>query len=152
MSDMKKHTELTVGAVHGITCKKVIHTGDGYLHSEHDDDPYDIDGQIYCGRCHHYLGKSGKKPMNKEAERDEQFEMWLRTVCFQSPTPEAYDLALCAWKARGRTITATDGKGYEDAAKICDALAASTRSKKGAAIAKVCASRIRARAMECPHE
>jgi len=26
------------------------------------------------------------------------FETWLRTVCFQKPTPEAYDLAKCAYK------------------------------------------------------
>jgi len=26
-----------------------------------------------------------------------EFEQWLRTVCFQKPTPEAYDLAKCAW-------------------------------------------------------
>ena len=25
------------------------------------------------------------------------FEAWLRTVCFQRPTPEAYDLAKDAW-------------------------------------------------------
>lgn len=28
----------------------------------------------------------------------DEFEKWLRTVCFQKPTPEAYDLAKCAWK------------------------------------------------------
>ena len=27
------------------------------------------------------------------------FEEWLRTVCFQKPTPEAYDLAKSAWEA-----------------------------------------------------
>jgi hypothetical protein len=27
----------------------------------------------------------------------EKFEIWLRTVCFQKPTPEAYDLAKDAW-------------------------------------------------------
>src|SRR5260221_1913385 len=27
------------------------------------------------------------------------FEGWLRTVCFQAPTPEAHDLAKCAWDA-----------------------------------------------------
>jgi hypothetical protein len=27
------------------------------------------------------------------------FEAWLRTTCFQKPTPEAYDLAKEAWKA-----------------------------------------------------
>jgi hypothetical protein len=26
------------------------------------------------------------------------FERWLRKECFQKPTPEAYDLAKCAWK------------------------------------------------------
>lgn len=26
------------------------------------------------------------------------FEEWLRTVCFQKPTPEACDLAKDAWK------------------------------------------------------
>lgn len=53
----------------------------------------------------------------------EDFEKWLRTVCFQPPTPEAYDLAKDAWKhanseevmrLRGAMITAasileTDG-------------------------------------------
>ena len=33
------------------------------------------------------------------AER-EAFEVWLRTVCFQKPTPEAHDLARDAWHAR----------------------------------------------------
>ncbi len=27
------------------------------------------------------------------------FERWLRTVCFQKPTQEAYDLARDAWQA-----------------------------------------------------
>lgn len=27
------------------------------------------------------------------------FDEWLRTVCFQKPTPEAYDLAKSAWNA-----------------------------------------------------
>ncbi len=30
------------------------------------------------------------------------FEAWLRTVCFQKPTPEAYDLAKDAWQAGER--------------------------------------------------
>ncbi len=36
------------------------------------------------------------------------FELWLRTVCFQKPTPEAYDLAKDAWengRAHGRGDT-----------------------------------------------
>lgn len=28
---------------------------------------------------------------------DPEFERWLRSVCFQAPTPEAYDLARSAW-------------------------------------------------------
>ena len=35
-------------------CKKVPHTGEGYLHAEDDDSPYLIDGVKYCGRCHRY--------------------------------------------------------------------------------------------------
>jgi hypothetical protein len=38
---------------HGISCPKVAHTkGNGYLHDELDDTPYDVDGVMYCGRCH----------------------------------------------------------------------------------------------------
>ena len=33
------------------------------------------------------------------ADKNMKFETWLRTVCFQNPTPEAYDLAKCAWQA-----------------------------------------------------
>lgn len=28
----------------------------------------------------------------------EKFEIWLKSVCFQQPTPEAHDLAKSAWK------------------------------------------------------
>jgi hypothetical protein len=37
---------------HGINCPKVIHEGDGFLHSPDDDSPYSVDGVSYCGRCH----------------------------------------------------------------------------------------------------
>lgn len=37
---------------HGKDCEKVPHTGDGYLHAEDDDTPYDVDSVMYCGRCH----------------------------------------------------------------------------------------------------
>ena len=32
------------------------------------------------------------------------FEEWLRTVCFQPPTPEAEDLAKTAWDHQGKRI------------------------------------------------
>ena len=38
--------------IHGTNCTKVPHTGDGYLHVEDDDTPFDVDGRDYCGRCH----------------------------------------------------------------------------------------------------
>jgi hypothetical protein len=41
---------------HGANCEKVPHTRkDGYLHDDKDDKPYDIDGVMYCGRCHQVL-------------------------------------------------------------------------------------------------
>ncbi len=42
---------------HGVDCEKKRHLGGGYLHSEDDDSPYDVDGLAYCGRCHQWLGK-----------------------------------------------------------------------------------------------
>lgn len=35
-------------------CKKVPHIDrdGGYLHGPDDDEPYDVDGVAYCGRCH----------------------------------------------------------------------------------------------------
>ena len=38
----------------------------------------------------------GEKMNNPDKEA---FEKWLRTVCFQKPTPEAYDLAWQAWRS-----------------------------------------------------
>lgn len=42
---------------HGVSCQKVSHatTERGYLHSDDDDSPYDVDGVMYCGRCHEAL-------------------------------------------------------------------------------------------------
>ena len=33
------------------------------------------------------------------AWEEDDFKAWLNSVCFQRPTPEAYDLARDAWKA-----------------------------------------------------
>jgi len=41
---------------HGVHCPKVEHLGNGYLHGASDDSPYDVDGVIYCGRCHGWMG------------------------------------------------------------------------------------------------
>lgn len=38
----------------------------------------------------------------------EEFEKWLRTVCFQKPTPEAYDLAKGAWMEGRNTRPSPD--------------------------------------------
>ena len=46
--------DLSVGR-HGVDCPKMPHFGSGYLHGEHDDTPYDVDGASYCGRCHEGL-------------------------------------------------------------------------------------------------
>jgi hypothetical protein len=37
---------------HGITCQKVPHANEGYMHADGDDTPYEVDGVRYCGRCH----------------------------------------------------------------------------------------------------
>lgn len=38
--------------VHGKNCPKKPHVTSGYLHPEHDDGPFYVDGITYCGRCH----------------------------------------------------------------------------------------------------
>jgi hypothetical protein len=57
---------------------------------------------------------------HQPAEPD--FEKWLRTVCFQRPTPEAYDLARDAWQAaRAAPITAlTDERVIEAQAQAVE--------------------------------
>ena len=59
--------------IHGVNCEKAYHYGPGYLHREDDDRPYDVDGALYCGRCHHALPKgseSNVKPKRKVKSRD----------------------------------------------------------------------------------
>lgn len=41
---------------HGKDCPKAMHLGEGYLHAADDDQPYDVDGVMYCGRCHGWMG------------------------------------------------------------------------------------------------
>ncbi len=38
---------------------------------------------------------------NKKKNHSADFNSWLKTVCFQEPTPEAHALAEMAWKAAG---------------------------------------------------
>lgn len=46
---------------HGVDCLKQyhIHGRGGYLHDADDDRPYDVDGVMYCGRCHVALPAEG---------------------------------------------------------------------------------------------
>ena len=41
--------------MHIQDCTKAPHAGTGYLHSEKDDLPYNVDGVWYCGKCHQYI-------------------------------------------------------------------------------------------------
>jgi hypothetical protein len=54
-ADWRKIAEAMPEFRHGIDCEKVPHTGEGYLHGENDNLPYDVDGWKYCGRCHKVL-------------------------------------------------------------------------------------------------
>lgn len=67
--------------------------------------------------------------MNAEAQA--VFEKWLRTVCFQKPTPEAYSLAKEAW-----------AEAYKDAARVCRE---QFEREPHASVAEVCAEAIWAR-------
>lgn len=49
---------------------------------------------------------------------EEQFEIYLRKICFQQPPAEAYDLAKSTWLEAHRLGRE---EGLEEAAKICEA-------------------------------
>ena len=51
--------------VSGAQCVKVVHVGGGYLHGADDDSAYDVDGCLYCGRCHVALPYERQHPPSK---------------------------------------------------------------------------------------
>ena len=57
-----------ITGAHGRDCPKVPHSGDGYLHAKEDDRPYEVDGIVYCGRCHAWMGLA--VPATAEVDRD----------------------------------------------------------------------------------
>lgn len=61
MSYTIEQMHTAVGSKHGIDCPKVPHLGAGYLHDATDDRPYDVDGVLYCGRCHGWICSSQQR-------------------------------------------------------------------------------------------
>lgn len=51
---------------HGADCPKVEHYGEGYLHAASDDRPYDVDGVVYCGRCHCWMGMAVRSQLEAQ--------------------------------------------------------------------------------------
>lgn len=51
---------------HGVDCPKEPHLDQraGYLHGPDDDGPYDVDGVMYCGRCHGWIDTIGRAAEN----------------------------------------------------------------------------------------
>ena len=60
--EMRAYAQTAVGqsteaqARHGTSCPKVVHKSNGCLHAADDDGPYEVDGLMYCGRCHFWMG------------------------------------------------------------------------------------------------
>jgi len=55
---LKEHAE-KLAITHGVDCEKKLHDiGDGFLHAENQDEPFDDEGLSYCGRCHTFLGQT----------------------------------------------------------------------------------------------
>lgn len=52
-------------------CRKVPHDNPrgGYMHGEDEDGPYDVDGVMYCGRCHVWIEHHLDKPAPAEAPK-----------------------------------------------------------------------------------
>jgi hypothetical protein len=59
-------------------CGKVPHDqrAGGYLHGEDDDGPYDVDGVLYCGRCHYALSVHPTTHDLRSSEQKENEAEW----------------------------------------------------------------------------
>ncbi len=62
--------------VHGKTCRKVEHVPGktGYLHDSADDEPYEDDNLLYCGRCHTFL-------RHARSDDDDRLESPIQAEC-----------------------------------------------------------------------
>ncbi len=49
---LARTSRLDPDITHGVNCEKKPHVRTGQLHGESDDTPFDVDGVMYCGRCH----------------------------------------------------------------------------------------------------
>ena len=63
---------------------------------------------------------------------DERYEQWLRTVCFQRPTPEAYDLSKEAWNEAKKVEREACASLAENSTAIGGALIAEWIRARGA--------------------
>ena len=70
---MRARMEENAQVIHGLNCNKVAHilSDRGYLHDADDDTSYDVDGCLYCGRCHEaitFAGRGEKVPVDPHSE------------------------------------------------------------------------------------
>lgn len=72
------------GLRHGVNCKKEPHVRDGYLHDERDDTPYDVDGQMYCGRCHTAMNWQTERAATQRAPVTPPREKFHETMGYES--------------------------------------------------------------------
>lgn len=81
-------------------CQKVPHVGVGFLHDEDYDGPYEVDGVLYCGRCHSCACKSVTAKAEAKKTRNRR------------PTPHCPTCdAVARWEGRG-AATALCPKGH----------------------------------------
>jgi hypothetical protein len=75
-----------------LACPKVTHLwGAGYLHEADDDRSYDVDGVLYCGRCHAACVNGRCPTTAATGERPE-------IVCLSGSTRFIEHMAVAAWE------------------------------------------------------
>lgn len=90
-----------------FTCPKEEHVlVGGYMHSPWDDEPYDVDGVLYCGRCHHVCNADGScgRPAPLAPQR-QQFVIENNTI--------AHPITPFASQPVGEACTQCDGDGWK---------------------------------------
>lgn len=77
---------MTTNSKPELTCLKVEHFGNGWMHDAADDTPYDVDGVMYCGRCHRSLPEHEMPDKHKRVA-----ECWVNWWLIEGmPIPKAY--------------------------------------------------------------
>lgn len=106
------------GKVGRKVCQKIPHSaGGGYMHDEEHDGPYDVDGVLYCGRCHSWYNNPADHGAPALSEQP-------RTAAGDGSAPGKWAEELIAERNALRSELATAREEIAENGALCVKLAA----------------------------